>query len=388
MKLNVSFRFSPNRVVPVGTLYQNGRDSAFEYAKSFFAEKLNPAPFRLPVKNGVNVFDWSGGMETFGMFEDSLPDGWGRRLVDVMFRKRNGRLPTVLERLACVGSTGMGALAYEPEDSPALQYTEFDLAAVASDAMNFESGLAEDVLPQVRRAGGSSGGARPKAFIGFNPNTGEVCAESETLPDGFEHWIVKFNTKRDGDCAGELEYRYYKAALAAGVDMSPCRLLETAAGRFFATKRFDRTDNGGRLHLASAAGLLHANFRIPGDEYEIIFKLTDALTHDYSAKKELFRRAALNVFAHNRDDHLKNSGFLMDANGVWTLAPFYDFTYAEGPNGWHTLSIAGEGANPGEDDLLRLAVRVNLSVKDAKEVIEMTKEACFSIQTSILPHQL
>ena len=388
MKLNVSFRFSPNRVVPVGTLYQNGRDSAFEYAKSFFAEKLNPAPFRLPVKDGVNVFDWSGGMETFGMFEDSLPDGWGRRLVDVMFRKRHGRLPTVLERLACVGSTGMGALAYEPEDSPALQYAEFDLAAVASDAMNFESGLAEDVLPQVRRAGGSSGGARPKAFIGFNPNTGEVCAESETLPDGFEHWIVKFNTKRDGDCAGELEYRYYKAARTAGVDMSPCRLLETAAGRFFATKRFDRTDNGGRLHLASAAGLLHANFRIPGDEYEIIFKLTDALTHDYSAKKELFRRTALNVFAHNRDDHLKNSGFLMDATGVWTLAPFYDFTYAEGPNGWHTLSIAGEGANPGADDLLRLAARVNLSVKDAKEVIEMTKEACFSIPTSILPHQL
>ena len=373
MKLNVSFRFSPDRVIRVGTLYQNGRDSAFEYAQSFFAEKLNPAPFRLPVKEGVNIFDWSGGMETFGMFEDSLPDGWGRRLVDVMFRKRNGRLPTVLERLACVGSSGMGALVYEPEDSPAQQYTEFDLAAIASDAMNFESGLAEDVLPQVRRAGGSSGGARPKAFIGYNPKTGEVCAESETLPDGFEHWLVKFNTKRDGECAGELEYSYYKAALAAGVDMSPCRLLETSAGKFFATKRFDRTDNGGRLHLASVAGLLHANFRIPGDEYEIIFKLTDVLTHDYSAKKELFRRVALNVFAHNRDDHLKNFGFLMDANGVWKLAPFYDFTYAEGPNGWHTLSIAGEGANPEEEDLLRLADSVDLSVKDAKEVIEITK---------------
>lgn len=374
MKLNVSFRFSPDRVIRVGTLYQNGRDSAFEYAQSFFAEKLNPAPFRLPVKEGVNIFDWSGGMETFGMFEDSLPDGWGRRLVDVMFRKRNGRLPAVSERLACVGSSGMGALVYEPEDNPAQQYTEFDLAAIASDAMNFESGLAEDVLPQVRRAGGSSGGARPKAFIGYNPKTGEVCAESEMLPDGFEHWLVKFNTKRDGDCAGELEYRYYKAALAAGVDMSPCRLLETSAGKFFATKRFDRTDNGGRLHLASVAGLLHANFRIPGDEYEIIFKLTDALTHDYSAKKELFRRVALNVFAHNRDDHLKNFGFLMDANDVWKLAPFYDFTYAEGPNGWHTLSIAGEGANPREEDLLRLAASVDLSVKDAKEVIEITKE--------------
>ena len=109
MKLNVSFRFSENHVIPVGTLCQNGRDSAFEYTRSFLAEKLNPAPFRLPVREGVNIFDWSGGMETFGMFEYSLPDGWGRRLVDVMFRKRNGRFPTVLERLACVGSSGMGA---------------------------------------------------------------------------------------------------------------------------------------------------------------------------------------------------------------------------------------------------------------------------------------
>jgi serine/threonine-protein kinase HipA len=122
--------------------------------------------------------------------------------------------------------------------------------------------------------------------------------------------------------------------------------------------------------------LLHANFRIPGDEYEVIFKLTDALTRDYSAKKELFRRVALNVFAHNRDDHLKNFAFLMDGKGSWSLAPFYDFTYAEGPNGWHTLSVAGEGANPGADDLLRLADHVGMSSKDAKEVISMTKEAC------------
>lgn len=379
MKLNVSFRFSSDHVVPVGTLYLNGRDSAFEYARSFLAERLNPAPFRLPVREGVSIFDWSGGMETFGMFEDSLPDGWGRRLVDVMFRKRHGRLPTVMERLACVGSRGMGALVYEPEDRMDWHETEFDLASVASDAMAFDAGLAEDVLPQVRRAGGSSGGARPKAFIGFNPVTGEACAESETLPDGFEHWIVKFNTKREGDSAGEIEYRYHQAAVAAGAVMSQCRLIETDAGKFFATKRFDRLHDGGRVHLASAAGLLHANFRIPGDEYEVIFKVTDALTRDYSAKKELFRRVALNVFAHNRDDHLKNFGFLMDGSGDWSLAPFYDFTYAEGPNGWHTLSVAGEGANPGADDLLRLADRVGLSDNDAKDIVSTVRESCAAI---------
>lgn len=376
MRLRVSFRFSGGHVVPVGIISDSGRDTAFEYDSAFVATGVNPAPFRLPYRPGVSVFDWSGGMETFGMFEDSLPDGWGRRLVDVAFRKRNGRLPSVLERLACVGTSGMGALVYEPADDAADAASgAFDIAAMATCAMDFDVGLAEDVLPEVRRAGGSSGGARPKAFVGFNPATGEMCAERDELPSGFEHWIVKFNTRAEGCLAGETEYRYHLAAVASGAEMSPCRLVETSVGRFFATRRFDRTDGGGRIHFATAAGLLHANFRIPGDEYRVLFRLTDALTHDYSAKKELFRRAALNVLAHNRDDHLKNFGFLMDSTGRWSLAPFYDFTYATGPNGWHTLSVAGEGANPGEEDLARLAEEVNLDRRDAEGVLSAVKDA-------------
>ena len=376
MRLRVSFRFSESHVVPVGILSGNGRDTAFEYDSAFLATGMNPAPFRLPCKSGISVFDWPGGMETFGMFEDSLPDGWGRRLVDVSFRKRNGRLPSVLERLACVGKSGMGALVYEPADDAADAASgAFDIAAMASCAMDFDAGLAEDVLPEVRRAGGSSGGARPKAFVGFNPATGEMCTDCDELPSGFEHWIVKFNTRAEGDVAGETEYRYHLAAVASGAVMSPCRLVETSAGRFFATRRFDRTEGGGRSHFATAAGLLHANFRIPGDEYSVLFRMTDALTHDYSAKKELFRRAALNVLAHNRDDHLKNFGFLMDSSGRWALAPFYDFTYAAGPNGWHTLSVAGEGADPGEKDLARLAEEVNLDRRDAADILSAVKDA-------------
>ena len=369
MTLRVSLRFSPDNVVPVGILSSSGRDTAFEYDASFLSLGLNPAPFRLPTKGGVAVFDRAGGMETFGMFEDSLPDGWGRRIVDVSFRRRHGRLPTVLERLACVGASGMGALVYEPADETPETSDALDLCAAASAAMDFDAGLAEDVLPEVRRAGGSSGGARPKMFIGYNPATGEVCAERDALPCGFEHWLVKFNTRAEGNTAGETEYRYHLAAVSAGVSMSPCRIVETKAGKFFATKRFDRTADGGRLHFATAAGLLHADFRTPGEEYAMLFKLTDALTRDYSAKKELFRRTALNVIAHNRDDHLKNFGFLMDAHGKWSLAPFYDFTYAEGPNGWQTLSVAGEGENPGVDDLMRLADEVGVDVRDATERI-------------------
>lgn len=375
MNLRVSLKFAPDRIRTMGTLSAIGRDTAFRFDADFLSAGLDPAPFRLPVKAGVAVYDHAGGMETFGLFEDSLPDGWGRRLVDGYFRKTCGRLPTVLERLSCVGANGMGALTYEPMTDIDGQGDGLDLARVADAAMDFDAGLSEDVLPEVRRAGGSSGGARPKAWVGLNPVTGEICADRESLPAGFEHWLVKFNTRAEGDGAGEMEYRYYEMAVAAGAEMSPCRLLETKAGRFFATKRFDRGPNGERWHFASAAGLLHADFRTSGDEYALLFKLTDALTRDYSAKRELFLRACLNVLAHNRDDHLKNFGFLMDARGRWRLSPFYDFTYSQGPNGWQTMSVSGEGADPGEKDLLRLAGEVGLLGADAKEILGQVKSA-------------
>lgn len=360
MRLSVGFRFSAAETIQVGTLSDFGRDTVFEYDAEFLARGLNPAPFRLPLRFGVQVYDRSGNMETFGLFEDSLPDGWGRRLIDAAFRRKHGRLPTVLERLACVGSRGMGALVYEPEETLDGDESLCDLTELAESAMAFDVGLAEDVLPAVWRAGGSSGGARPKAFIGFNPLTGEVCPECDCLPNGFEHWLVKFTTRRDGRESGVEEFRYYEKAVEAGVTMMPSRLIETKAGTFFATKRFDRTNDGGRLHFASAAGLLHADYRTPGDEYALLFRLTDLLLHDYSAKQELFRRVSLNVLEHNRDDHLKNFGFLMDSEGKWSLAPFYDFTRSEGPNGWQTLSVAGEGRNPTQADLDRLAHEIGL----------------------------
>ena len=380
MKLTVKFDFGGDREIRVGTFSEVGRDTAFEFAGEFLASGLNPAPFRLPLDAGLKVYDRSCNMETFGLFDDSLPDGWGRRIVDRMFLKREGRLPTITERLMCVGRSGKGALVYEPADEAAEAATEaFDLAALAEEAMAFDAGEAEGALQHLRKAGGSSGGARPKAYVGYNPRTGEVCAESVVLPTGFEHWIVKFNTRREGDAAGELEYRYYEAAFSAGADIAPSRLVASKTGKFFMTQRFDRTDGGGRIHMASAAGLLHADFRIPGDEYALLFRLTDALTHDHSAKVELFRRACLNVIAHNRDDHLKNFSFLMDEKGRWSLAPFYDFTYAEGPNGWQTLSVAGEGANPSVNDLRRLAKDVGLDRGESEPILERVIETCRSL---------
>jgi len=374
MKIAVSLSFESSRKRRVGTVQDIGRDTAFAYDDAFLSSGLNLAPFRLPLKPGWQVYDRSGNMETFGLFEDSLPDGWGRRLIDASYNVKYGRRPNVLERLACVGAHGMGALVYEPEETFDEPNGTFDLASLANAAMDFDAGRAEEVLPEMRRAGGSSGGARPKAYVGYNPATGEVCSETDVLAPGFEHWLVKFNTHGEGDRAGREEYRYYQLARAAGVTMMPSRLIDTAAGAFFATKRFDRTDAGGRLHFASAAGLLHADFRTPGDEYAVLFRLTDALTHDYSAKLELFRRTVLNVLAHNRDDHLKNFGYLLGPNGEWSLAPFYDFTHSEGPNGWQTLSVAGEGRNPGIPDLHRLAADVGVKPADASDIVGQIAE--------------
>ena len=338
MKLTVKLDFGCGREIKVGTFSEIGRDTAFEFAGEFLSSGLAPAPFRLRAGGGLKIYDRSGNMETFGLFDDSLPDGWGRRIVDRMFMKREGRLPTVTERLMCVGRSGKGALVYEPADEAAQAANEaFDLAALAEEAMAFDAGEAEDALQRLRKAGGSSGGARPKAYVGYNPKTGEVCAESLALPPGFEHWIVKFNTRRDGRDAGETEYRYYEAARAVGAEISPSRLVETRAGRFFMTRRFDRTDGGGRFHLASAV-------------------------------------------AHNRDDHLKNFSFLMDEKGRWSLAPFYDFTYAEGPNGWQTLSVSGEGANPGADDLRRLAKDVGLDRDESEPILDRVIESCRALK--------
>ena len=375
-RLSVSLAFAPDDCRPVGILANSGRDTLFQFAESFLAAPLPLSPLRLPVRQGVHVCPVGGGIETFGVFEDALPDGWGRRIIDSRFRKRHDRLPTLMERFASLGGDGMGALVFEPtEPFNAEAAEEFRLDALARNAWDFDDGKIEEALPALRRAAGSSGGARPKANILFNPATGNVLPPNARVEEGFSPWIVKFNPRAEGKNAGVLEYVYAELAAESGADVAPHRLVETKAGTFFATKRFDRASGGRRIHMHSAAGLLHADFRIPGNEYSLLFRLSAALLRDESARHELFLRACLNVLLHNRDDHLKNFSFLMDSNGRWSLAPFYDFTFCEGPGGWQTMSVAGEGANPGESDLLRLAAQIDLPMSQARDIIDRAKVA-------------
>lgn len=379
-KLQVGLRFaSDGPVRPMGMLGQDGRNLYFTYDDAFLAGGLHPSPFRLPCKPGLLAFDHGGRMETFGVFEDAMPDAWGRRLMDRHFQKKLGRTPTAMERLAYLGEHAMGALVFHPaEDESAKAKETLDLAALAQNAWRVHDGAVEEALPELLAAGGSSGGARPKALIGL-PAAGSkatgVRRGEGSLPEGWEHWLVKFDARGDGRDAGALEYAYAEMAAQAGAEVAPRRLVETRAGTFFATRRFDRLARTARLHMHTAAGLLHADFRTPGDEYEVLFRLVAALTRDHAQAKELFRRAALNVLACNRDDHLKNFSFLMDRRGQWRLSPFYDFTLNEGPGGWHTLTVAGNGQNPGLDDLRRLAVQAQLRPKEAEEILDAVRGA-------------
>lgn len=378
--LEVRLRFAKGSEHNVGELAVVGRDIVFQYAESFLGLNLPVSPLHLPVRPGVQVYDGRGRMAVFGVFEDAMPDGWGRRLVDRHFQKTLGRSPEVLERFAYVGERAMGALTFHPpQHGSPLPDKVLDLADLGMQAWAFDADQIEDALPELRRLGGTSGGARPKVLVGL-PEDGKsskqgILPGDGDLPSGYAHWIVKFNAKADGPDAGPLEFAYANMAVAAGAEVPEHRLIQTDIGRFFAVRRFDRPSPEQRLHLHSAAGLLHADFRTPGDEYDVLFRLTEALTRDYSQKIELFRRACLNVLACNRDDHLKNFAFLMSSGGIWRLAPMFDFTFNVGPNGWQTLSVAGEGQNPRREHLMRLADQVELRSGDAKEIIAQARTA-------------
>jgi serine/threonine-protein kinase HipA len=377
--LTVHLRFDAARPLKVGTLARAGRDFVFQYDDPFLQLGLAISPLRLPLRPGVHVYDGRGRMDLFGVFEDALPDSWGRRLIDRHFQRTAGRAPEVLERLACVGDRAMGALTFHPpEEVATLPHTGSDLAVLAQQAWEFDNHRVEDALPELRRVAGTSGGARPKVLVGLpatDATPAPVLPGDADLPPGYAHWIVKFNTQADGPDAGPLEFAYAELAAAAGADVPGHRLIETPAGRFFAARRFERPAPARRLHLHSAAGLLHADFRTAGDEYDVLFRLTESLTHDHAQCCELFRRACLNVLACNRDDHLKNFAYLMDHRGIWRLAPLFDFTFHPGPNGWQTLSVAGEGRNPRRSHLLQLAAQVDLKPKDARAIIEQVRAA-------------
>ncbi len=375
--IHVSLLFG-KEPIPVGRLAVQNRKIHFEYDKGFLGKKLEISPYKFPLQSGVQSFDLPFFDGLPGVFHDSLPDGWGRLILDRALRAKNisPESLTALDRLAHVGRFGMGAFVYEPDykDAPTLKDT-LNLDALATQAQEILEGATNTVLEELIALNGSSAGARPKAMIGVNSNRSKIIHGVYDLDDDFEHWLIKFPNTTDGPDCGAIEYVYAQMAKEAGIDMMETHLFPSKKSPgYFGTKRFDRQKNK-RLHLHTAAGLLHANFRQPALDYTDLIKLTLFMTRDMSQAEKMFRLAVFNVLSHNRDDHGKNFSFLMDETGQWALSPAYDLIYSAGPGAEQSTMVAGEGRNPDQVHLLELAKTASLSAKKAKEIIDQCRGA-------------
>jgi len=376
-ELKVSLRFDEH-TIPVGRLAIRDYQIYFEYYNSFVAEGLEISPFKLPLKTGLKVFDKTPFEGLAGVFSDSLPDGWGRLLFDRFFKSKQIVPETLspLDRLAYVGKTGMGVLVYEP-DHKFLDSNEKDLNVdqFYEQSQKILQGKASSVLREMIKFNGSSAGARPKALIGVNSNKTKIVSNQENLPEGFEPWIVKFPNSFDGNDAGAIEYVYALMAKEAGVEMSPVHLFESAkCPGYFATERFDRKGKQ-RLHMHTAGGLLHSDFRYPSLDYKDLITLTGVLTKDVREVEKMYRLAVFNILSHNRDDHAKNFAFLMNKQGQWKLAPAYDLTFSSGPGGQQSTMLMGEGQYPNTKGLISLGEFAKLKKQAIDDIISATKQA-------------
>lgn len=300
----------------------------------------------------------------------------GRLLIDRELARR-GRAPhelTPVDRLAIVGRHGMGALSYWPEDDPA-EWEDIDLNWFTETAMQIENELSVQDLHRLRAGSGGSAGARPKLLALLNTETGMLHDYRSKAENGFEHYLVKFRATSDPVSAVREEQAYPEMARAAGIDMPQTILLETKSGEdLFAACRFDRQD-AARFHMHTVAGILNANFAVPAIDYEGLLRLTWFMTNSQCDVAEMFRRMVFNVFAHNRDDHMKNHSFLMDRDGLWRLSPAYDLSFSNGPGGEHHLSVNGNGRNPSRADLIAAGQRSEIKMRRAKEIIEQVGQA-------------
>jgi serine/threonine-protein kinase HipA len=414
-RLRVNLVLDPAVPRPLGTLAADGPRLFFEFAPEFLADWLPVSPFVLERRAGIQEHADRDFERLHGIFYDAMPDGWGRLLQDRAFARLGIAQHdiTPLDRLAAVGSAGIGALAFDPAidldaGEHAARLPSLDeraeraedrwrwrpeLAQVADHAARLYQGVAEEVLPALLAGGGSPGGARPKVLAavafrdggdGGSPDVvaggyPELAGRASEIPEGYEPWIIKFPAQNDGPDAGAVESAYAGMAREAGIDMPPTFLFGVRDGRrFFGIQRFDRVGPGfaQRLHVHTLGGLIHADYRTPSCDYRDFIATTLHLTQSVAESAKAVRRMVFNVLAHNRDDHVRNFAFTMDALGGWRLSPAYDVTFSAGLNGEHTTSVNGSGARPSRAGMQQVAEEAgSVPAARVREIIEEVRAA-------------
>ncbi len=329
---------------------------AFEYTAEHLSNGVSISPFELPLRSGVMIAKprpFEGG---FGVFDDCLPDGWGLLVLDRYLQKNgiNPRSLTLLDRLALVGSTGRGALEFRPDYSivSKQEYVDFERLALEAEKILGSEEYDGNGIEEFQQRGGSPGGARPKIFTHYED----------------KEWLVKFQAKGDSKNIGKEEYNYSLLAKKCGVEMPETKLFEN---KYFGVERFDRTPHG-KLHVASVAGLLAADYRLPSIDYMHIFQVCAALTHSIAEMWKVYRLMVFNYLIDNKDDHAKNFSFIY-REGDWHFAPAYDLLPSDGINGYRTTSI-NDSIEPQKQDLFAVAEKAGLDKKEAIRIYEEMRE--------------
>jgi len=352
-----------DRTVGTLALTPDDRLCAFEYDSAWLSDGFSISPLELPLKAGLFIAKHQPFHGNFGIFEDSLPDGYGRYLLRKALLREgiNDDNLSALDRLSIVGNSGMGALTYHPEtkvikDSEILDFDLLQEKAlqVLKEQQDTDAGL-------LLYNSGNSGGARPKAI--FSDNEG--------------HWLIKFRHYYDPTDIGQQEFHYNEVAKRCGINIPDCKLTN---GRYFTTRRFDIAPDGKRIHTATAGGLLCLSLSMPFLDYENLLALTGFLTQNAKEVEEMYRRMVFNYLTDNKDDHCKNFSFIVSetSNGrySWHLAPAYDLTLCtEGYNGEHATSVNRTGT-PTLQDMIAVGTKNKMSAERCREIFEEVKSNC------------
>lgn len=355
----------------VGILAEDGGRIYFEYSPEFIQTGIELSPFKLPLESGVFEDEKRTFDGLFGLFNDSLPDGWGCLLLDRMLRKKGQAYNTItpLTRLSMVGRNPMGALEYEPAEDLHDSLGDVRLDSLSGEIGKVLEGDHSIVLDELLKLNGSSGGARPKIAALVSDDKQRIIHGAPDLPDGFSPWIIKFSEAMDGKDSGAIEYIYSLVAKQAGIEMPETFLFpsETCSG-FFGVKRFDR-EGMRKIHVHTACGLLHASHRYSSIDYEVLLKLTMQLTRNKAEVAKMVRLMIFNVKFKNRDDHSKNFSFLLTKDNEWKLAPAYDLTPSAGIMGEQTSMVNGKGTSITDDDLIAAALTGEISKRETRGMI-------------------
>lgn len=362
-KLNISIQFEDSDALRVGQLTSVAGKNYFKYDAEFLKTELNLSPVKLKFDDSIQPCPAAPFDNLFGVFNDSLPDGWGRLIVDryLLSIQKSPDQIGALDRLSLVGKNGVGALTYQPADALVLSdKMPIELTEYAEKSIQILSGQNQEITDEFYRLTGTSGGARPKIQVIYDDQRDALRYGQDVKNENESHWIIKFPSTFDLPDAAQVEYAYYLMAKDAGIEMAPSKLFQGEKGRyFFGTKRFDRNENN-RLHMHSFAGLVHDDFRLSTLDYGHLIDTALRLEKNKEVGEKIMRLAMFNVLTVNQDDHSKNFSFLMDKDGNWRFSPAYDLTFSPNIYGFQTTSVAGNNKHLTLEDFRNVASHFNV----------------------------